>query len=805
MRHLLSELPAAFRALRRRPGFAVLAVITLACGIAVATSVFTALEAVLLRALPYTEPRGLVIPGESSDVPGATNVGYNTFLDWQSRLRAFQSIAVWRIRPLAISGSGPAEQLAALQGSADFFTVFGVQPQLGRLWTADDDRQGKHRVAVLSDAFWRSRFGADPGIIGKPIVLNEAPFQVIGVLPPGFRALFAEQERGPIAVYSPLAYDAAFRDACRGCRHLRAIARLRDAGQLQQATEELAAFHLELQRNHPDDYPLNRHTVLIPLKAQLTRGIDKPLLILSGAAGLVLLIACFNVANLLLMRTSHRWREMQVRAALGATPGRLFAQGLAESTGLALAGGAAGIALAAWLTPALIRLAPAGIVGMEDAGWNWRVLLFAFAAALLSGILAGVTPALAAVRETLDQRSTRGSESKQQRGARDLLVIAELGLAFGLLLVCGLLLKSFVRLNAVQPGFDTRGVLSAEINTVSPRYPKEEDDIRFFERIVQAIGERPGIRGAAATSVLPLSGNFDMTSFAVQGQTYARSSDKPVTDRFVVTHGYFELMKIPILRGRGFTPADRKGAPPVLVINAAAAAKFFGSGNPIGTRVRVGPDENPWAEIVGVAGDIHQYGLDLEPVPQFYLPMAQQARGYMSLVVKSDLAPDQTLRVMRETIAGVDATRALSKVATLDEWVAKSMAQRRFLLSLIGGAALLAVILAVVGIYSSLNFHVARRTREIGIRVALGAARSSVVRLVGGRLAAIGAVAMLGGLVLVYAAGPLLRGSLFNVSPWEPDVLAAGAILLTACAGLAGLAPIRRALRVDPVISLREE
>ncbi|MBX9602453.1 MAG: ABC transporter permease [Bryobacteraceae bacterium] len=805
MRHLLSELPASFRSLRRRPGFAVLAVVTLASGIAVATSVFTALEAVLLRALPYAQPQGLVIPGESSDIPAANNIGYVTFLDWQSRVRSFESIAVWRTRPLAISGSGPAQQLSALQASADFFRVFDVRPQLGRLWTSAEDRQGKHRVAVLSDAFWRSRFGADPAIIGKPVVLNEASFEVIGVLPPGFRALFAEAALGPIDVYSPLAYDAAFRDACRNCRHLRAIARLRDPAQFDRAAEELSALHAELKRSHPEDYPLNRHTVLIPLKEQLTRGIDKPLLLLSGAAGLVLLIACFNVANLLLMRTSHRWREMQIRAALGATPGRLFSQGLAESTSLAFAGGVAGVGLSAWLTPALIRLAPAGIAGIENAGFNWRVLLFAFAAAAISGLLAGITPALAAVRESFEQRSSRGSESKEQRGARDLLVIAELGLAFGLLLVCGLLLKSFVRLNGVQPGFQTQGVLTAELNTVSPRYPKAEDDVRFFEQITQEIGQRRGIRGAAATSVLPLSGNFDMTSFALQGQTYARSADQPVTDRFVVTPGYLELMNIPILRGRGFTQADRATAPPVVIINAAAAAKFFGARDPVGERVRVGPDENPWAEIVGIAGDIHQYGLDLQPVPQFYLPLAQQARGYMTLVVKSDLAPDQTLRVIKETIAGVDSTRALSKVATLEEWVAKSMAERRFLLSLIAGAAGVAVILALVGIYSSLNFHVARRTREIGIRVALGAARSSVVRLVGGRLAATGVIAIVFGLGLLSAAAPLVQASLFRVSAWEPDVLAAAAILLLAAAGLAGLAPIRRALRVDPAISLREE
>lgn len=804
---MLHDLRHAFRHFRRTPGFLLLAVLTIAIGIASNASIFAVVQGVLLRSLPYRGADRIVVVGEQSDIPGATNIGYQTLLDWRARTRSFEALAVYNEADYTLSGAGEAEYLAGVRGSADFFRVIGVDPSLGRTWSAAEDRPGAARVVVLGHALWQRRFGGDPAVVGRTITLNENPYQVIGILPADFRAYFAERDGRPADVFVPLGYDASLRDACRDCRHLRGLARIRQGVSGESAAADLRAAHEAMVREHPNAYPARRPVVLLPLAEKLTEKIRRPLVILTAAAGLVLVVACVNVANLLLMRGSGRSRELAVRAALGATRARLIRQGIAESVALTAAGGLAGAVLAAWLTPLLLRLAPAELGQLDRVRVDSSTLAWAMAASVAAGIAAGMLPAAWASRSaTAGLRGGRSTETAEHRWGRRSLVAAELALTFGLLLAAGLLVKSFWRLSEVPPGFSAAGLVTMNLNSVSPRYPREEDDIRFFEQTLAAIRAQPGVIAAAATSVLPLSGNYDGASFRVAGRTYARESDVPSADRFVITPEYLAAMSIPVLRGRGFDTGDRAGAPAVALVSEAAVRRYFAGEDPLGKALEVGSRRAPrQATIVGVVGDVHQFGLDRSPAPQFYLPIAQTARGYMTLVVQGGPDTAATLAAARRGIAAVDATRAVSKVATLEELVARSLAQRRFLLLLLGGAAGIAMALAVVGVYSTAAFHVARRSREFGLRVALGAGARELTRLVAAELALSAVAGLAAGLALGLAAGRLLDGLLFEVRFADPGVIAAGAAALLLSVAGAGWAPWRRALRADPAVLLKDE
>lgn len=804
---MLHDLRHAFRHFRRTPGFLLLAVLTIAIGIGSNAAIFAVVEGVLLRSQPYRNAERIVFAGEQSEIPEAHNIGYQTLLDWQAGTRSFEAFAVHNRADFSLSGMGEAEYLTGLRGSADFFRVLGTEALVGRTWSPAEDRPDAVRVAVLSYGLWQRQFGGDRNVLGRSLTLNERPYQVIGVLPEGFRARFAERDGRPVEVFVPLGYAAGGGSACRSCRHLRAMALRREGVTPEQAAADLAAVHEALAEQHPNDYPARRAPVIRTLDATLTGKIRRPLLVLSAAAGLVLLVACVNVANLLAMRGAERRREMAVRAALGATRARLIRQSLAESAALSGAGGVLGVGLALWVTPALAGLAPPEAGALDQVRVNGLTLLVACGASAAAAILSGLWPAWWVTRgNSGGLRGGRGTESAEHRWSRRALVAAELAVTAALVIGAGLLLKSFWKLEHVPAGFSTAGIVTMNLNSVSPRYPRDEDDIRFFEQTLAAIRAQPGIEAAAATSVLPMSGNFDGAQFLVAGRSYARDSDIPSADRFVVTPGYLETMGIPVLRGRGFTAADLADAPPVALVNEAAARQLFPGEDPLGQRLQVEVGrEKRWAVIAGVVGDVRQFGLERRAAPQFYLPLAQQARGYLTVVVKSRMGRAESVAAARRGIAAVDATRAVSKVATLEELVARSLAQRRFLLLLLGGAAGIALALAVVGVYSTAAFHVARRSREFGLRVALGAGARDLTRLVAGELAISAGAGLAAGLALGLAAGRLLDGLLFEVRFADPAVMAAGAAALLVAVALAGWTPWRRALRADPAVLLKDE
>ncbi len=808
---LFSDFRYAVRCLIRQPLFALLAILTFAAGVGANTSVFSVVESVLLRPLPYPNAGRLVALGEPDDQGSRRirNVGYLTVEDWRARTHEFEAFAAYRVSEMAMSGAGTTpEQLTAVRASAQFFDVLGVAPERGRFWTAQEDRPGNSSVAVLSHDLWQRRFGARSGIIGRDVMLNERAYRVIGIAQPELRTWFAGPSESEPDLYVPLAYDASFRDACRTCRHLRAIGLLRNGSNVERARTELGAAQAEIAREHPQDYRLPADVVVEPLLRAVVSSTRKPLTTLVAATCVVLLIACANIANLLLMRGVRRRREVQVRASLGATPLRIVRWLLAESAVIAVAGGAAGILFAAWLTPLLVKFAPAEIPRLPEQGLNWTVLILAMAATVVAGLLSGALPAVAAARFDISgtfRAAGHSSETERQRGVRHLLVIAEFALVFGLSTGAGLFGKSFVKLLQVSPGFDASGIVTANVNSVSPRYPRPQDDIRFFTDVDQRVRSLPGVEQAALVSVLPMSGNFDMSGLLVEGRHFDSEADIPGADRYVVTPGYFSTMRIVVKRGRAFTDADREGAPLVAMVSESAA-KLFPEADPIGRRIRVGPSRNAaWAEVIGVVTNVRQYGLDITPGPQFYLPLAQYATGYMTIVARTKESPETALPAMRHAVEQVDPTRALSKTGTLEHRLSASFAQRRFVLILVGAYAGLALLLAVVGLYGTMAYSIAARMPEIGIRLALGASRARIAALVLRQAMRLTIAGFAAGLLLSYIGGRYAGSLLFGVSPFDAEVIASAGLVMLAAAGVATIVPLRRALRAELTSALKCE
>jgi putative ABC transport system permease protein len=801
---MLKEWRVTLRGLMHKPMFAMIAVLTMALGIGANTAIFSVFQGVLLRDLPYRNPDKLVSIGELSAVPGSRNIGFMTMLDWKARAHAFESMAVYRTLDMALSGDGVPEQVTVLQGSGDFLDTLGVSPGQGRGWTPEEATPNADHVVVLSHGFWQRRFGGDPSILGRLIILNEIPYQVVGIMPASFRAYFAEAGDSPIAALSPLRYAASYSDACRTCRHLRAIARVRDDFTIDGARQDLIAVHTAMSSDFPADYKASRPALLDPLHDTLVDTTRRPLGVILAAGILLLVATCVNVSVLMLIRATQRYNELSVRAILGAGSIQLLRQCLLESFTITIAGGAAGILIAEVMTPVLIRLAPGNIPMLDAVSINTGVLAVALTATLVAGTAVAVVPSWQILRRLTDldlRPAARSVIGARGGGVRRALVVSGLACTFVLLVVVGLLLRSMDRLMNVDPGFRSERLVTMNINSVSPRYPRPEDDIRFFQNVVKSVRAQAGIEGAAAVSVLPISGNYDRGPFPIEGRPDAPESI-PSADRYVVTPNYLAMMGIPVLRGRGFTDRDTADAPKVLLIGETAARSFFGNEDPLGKRVRVQDD---WASIIGVVGDVHQYQLDLSPTPQFYLPLAQQSRGYMTLVVRSPLPADETVQTVTRAVLQVDSTRALSRVATLDRLVADSEATRRFVLGLIAGYGALAAFLAAVGTYGTFGFMVATRRKEIGIRMALGAQRSQIRELFLRQVLGCAGPALLFGGLLIAAAGPLIRGVLFEVGSLDPVVvvLSGGALTLIALVG--SLAPIHRAMQVDPNTALREE
>jgi len=801
----------AIRGLARSRGFTAVALATLAIGIGANAAVFSVVDAVLLRPLPYADPDRLVAVGDQNPSGGSPdNVGYKTYEDLRDRNTTFESMAAIRFWQPTLIADGRAERIPAMRVSWNYFSMLGAPPALGRDFRAEDDRPDGRRVLLLSDALWRRRFGADPTIVGRSVRMSDGDFRVIGVLGPGFQPLVSAHFYGkPAQVWAPIGYNDALPYACRSCQHLKALGRVSPGVPLNRAATDLDRIRRELAAAYPQEYSKGTMTA-IPLSLELTGGARAPVEVLFGAVGFVLLIACVNVANLLLTRSLARSRELAVRAALGASRARLVRQLLTESLVLCAAGGLLGAGVAVFLHDALARLAPPGLLRLEQSRIDGRVLAFVVAASAAATLLAGLLPALRASASGIGRTlvaATRSSAGASSSRARRILAAVELTLAVVLLAGAALMVRSVSRLLRAPVGFDPNGVLTLALSLDGPAYEKEPAILAFQDRLLERVRHIPGVELAALSGQVPLGGNGDASGFHIHGRSAANPADDPSAERYSITPDYLRAMGIPLLRGRGITERDRADSEPVLLVSQSAARAFWGGADPIGERVRIGAaDRGPWRTVVGVVGDVRHFDAAVASHPQMYLPQAQVTDAFFVLAVRAPAASVAELADgVRRTVRELDPTVPIYDVATTRELVERSAASRRFVMQLLAAFAGGALLLAALGIYGVVAHAVGQRTREIGIRMALGATPRDIRRLVLSSGAAVVAAGLAAGVAAALAVMRLLSSLLYEVSPRDPLALSAAAVALGAVALAAHWIPARRAAHVAPLEALREE
>jgi putative ABC transport system permease protein len=806
---LRQDVQYGIRMLRRTPGFTAAALVTLTLGIGANTAIFTVVDAVLLRPLPYPEPERLVTIGDREPDGFSSNVGFATVLDWRERSRSFEHVAMMRSWMPTLVTNGEAERLPAVRVSWNYFDMMGVRPALGRGFTAEDDRPDHWRVLLLSDALWRRRFGADPSLVGRTVVMNDREYRVIGVMPASFEPLAAERfYKASAEVWAPIGYDLKGDSSCRGCRHLRAFGRLKRGVSLADAAAEMNTIREQMRAEHPREYEAGSLAV-VPLRAALTGDVRTALFVLLGAVAFVLLIACANVANLLLARSVTRQRELALRAVLGAGRGRIIRQLLTESFLLGACGAVAGVFLAMVAVRGLAAFAPVSLPRLEHIAVDGRVLAFTAAIAVLTSLVFGLVPAWrgaaagAQRKLAIDSRGSVGGRSR----ARSVLVVADLVLALVLLAGAGLMLRTVVALTRADPGFNPSSKLTLQFSLVGKAYAEDSAVLVFQERTLERLRALPGVTGAALAGQIPFGGNADCSGFHANGRMKPNTVDDPCIERYGVTPDYFRVMDIPMLAGRGFDATDSPTGQPVIVISAATAKAVFGNDSPLGAQVRIGDaTRGPWRTVIGVVADVHHDDLTAPVTPAMYLPETQFTDSYLVAVVKSGTGDAAALAApARAVLRELDSSVPVYGVATLASLVDKSAAQRLFVMRLLAGFAIVAVLLAAIGLYGVVSYGVAQRTREVGVRVALGAQRRDVLRLVlSGGVSLVG-IGVAVGLAAAFLTTRFLGALVFGVSPADPTTFAAAAFVLTIVALGAHWVPIRRALRIDPASALRAE
>jgi len=800
------------RLLRRAPGFTAVAVAALALGIGANAAIFSVVDGVLLRPLPFPDSGRIVAvqPLSTATAVRAKLAGsYPDFFDWKAQSRSFSAMASHRGIGATLTGVTPAAHLSGQLVSSDFFTVLQVVPALGRGFVAADDRPGV-RVVVLSHGAWQTRFGGDPGIVGRVITLEGRPNTVIGVMPPGFR--FPLDESAP-DFWSSISVDAEGDKPWtgnRGLTTLDVIARLAPEATLESASAEMNAIARNLARQYPDDDRDHAEARVLPELERLTGGVRAPLLVLLGAVGCVLLIACANVASLLLARGTARHRELAIRAAIGAGRERVARQLMTESLVLSLLGGAAGLLLALFGTRWLLHLSVSNIPRLDDVGLDVRVFAFTLAVSVLTAILFGVAPAMRLSRTDLAETLKEGGRGSEGGAGhtrfRSGLVVAETAIAAVLLTGAGLLLESFRRLENVSPGFEPRGIVTFDTSLPESAYP-EDRQARFYDDLVAAVRERGGVRSAAAIFPLPLGSARIGISFQIEGHPVAKA-DEPASAFRQVTPGYFGTLGIPILEGRDFTSRDDKTGPPVIIVNRTFARRYFPGESALGKRIHPGiarDGESVTREIVGVVGDVKHRGLGEEDEPEFYFPHRQLSIADMTVVARVEGDPKILQRDARAIVASLDKDVPVYHAYELNDYLLDAVAQPRFnalLLSVFAGVAL---VLTAVGLYGVLAYAVALRTREIVIRMALGARRADILRMVVRRGLGLALTGVGVGLLAALLTMRLLRGLLFQVAPTDPATFVASGLVLAAVAFAASWFPAHRATRFNPMEALRRE
>ena len=810
MEGLLRDARHGLRSLVQRPGFTVVTVLTLALGIGANTALFSVVNTVMLRDLPYSEPDRLAIVWEANQTRGKDRnvVGPSTYLAWRDEARSFEQLAAFVAFRTNLTGVEQPEELIVQAATPNFFDLLGVSPARGRGFEEADAVEGAPDVVVLSHELWQRRFGGDPGIVGKTVELNSEPQTVVGIMPPDFQLTLTEGSLadGRAELYMPMGFTEAQRTP-RG-RYLTVIGRLAPSATVESATAEMEALTRRLEERFPDFYKAWSASV-VPLKEQIVGGVRTPLLVLLGAVAFVLLVACANVANLLLMRSTARRKELAVRSALGASRWRIARQLLTESVLLAGIGGLLGLAVAFWGVDLLLAMRPSDMIVLSDVGIDLRVLAFTLGISVATGLVFGVVPAFQASRSDVnDALKEGGRHATTERGGlpmRHAFVVSEVALALVLLVGAGLLLRSFATLQSVDPGFSPENLLTFRLQVTNAKYPEDPQQLAFFDEVVERIETVPGVRSASAISFLPFAGLGSATSYILPDRpSDAAGGERPTCDVSVVREDFFETMGIPLLAGRTFAAHEFDTPTNVIVVSETLARQAWPNEDPIGKQivVHMRQEESP-STVIGVVRDIHRAGLDVEPKATVYWPHPEIVYNAMTVVARTDGDPLSVVSGIDRVVKSMDADIPLADVQPMTARLGESLSQARFTTFLLAIFAGVAFLLAVVGIYGVLAYSVVQRTQEIAIRSALGAQRGDILRMVVRQGMTLAAAGVAIGVAAALAMNRFVESLLFSVSATDAATYVIVALVFLGVALLACLIPGRRATNVHPAEALR--
>ena len=800
---MFNDLRSALRQLIKVPSFTAVAILTLALGIGACSAIFSVVNVVLLRPLDYPEP-GRIVAIRETNLPQFPefSVSPPNYLDWEKQTKSYEYLAAYGGASVNLTGEGEPQRLVGVKATAHYFDVYGIKPILGRMLLPEEDAQGKDHVVVLSYPFWQRVFGGGRDVVGRAVQLNGEPYTVVGVAPAGFGLT------SKVDVWMPMAFkpDETANDA-RGGHYINVVGRLKPGVTVAQARAELEVIASQLAKQYPDSNK-GWGIFMMTLQDYGVRDVKPVLYTLLGAVGCVLLIACANLANLLLARATARHREISIRAALGASRARLVRQLLTESVVLSVCGGAAGLLLARGGLCALLALAPTSLPRITEIHLDSGVLLFSLALSVATGLVFGIAPAWLAARADVNEalkQGTRGSTEGGARGRlRSALVVIEVTFALMLLGGAGLLARSFMQLAQVDPGFIPENATLLRLSLPQKKYALPEQQTAFANALLDRVKALPGVQAAGLTHSMPLVGDY-VLGFNIEGRPAIDPSDLPNTNYYAVTPDYFRAMGIRLVRGRVFTPQDDAKAPRVAIINETMARQHFPNDDPIGKRINITNGPDTWREIVGIVGDIKQYGVDKATSAQSYEPFAQVPFSSINVVIRTSGAPAALLGAIRPTVYAVDKDQPIGAIRPLEEIVADSIARQRFAMTLLAVFSGVALVIAAVGIYGVMAYNVVQRTGEFGIRMALGAQQRDVLRLVliqGGKLIGLGLII---GLLATLAASRAMGSMLFNTSAQDPLTLGSITLLLGAVALVACLLPANRATKVNPIEALRTE